>query len=171
MNNIAANQAMHPTAKRLFDALYSVTKAQIDGSEHPGDAAKALEQSPATITNWKTRGVSKEGLLKAHALFGISPTWVETGQGTPLDAPPSLPGFDQTPTLRQLVESLADWLNTLTNAQREQAAQRLQTLALAPDSQKARDALMEVQARDDACTDVVAKGKDPNAIWPRADEP
>ena len=45
-------------------------------------------------------------------------------------------------TLEQAVQVVADRLNTLSDSQRAQAAQRLQTLALAPDSIKARDALM-----------------------------
>lgn len=45
-------------------------------------------------------------------------------------------------TLEQAVQVVADRLNTLSDSQRAQAAQRLQTLALAPDSIKARDGLM-----------------------------
>lgn len=74
---------MHPTAERLFEALLAATDQKINGADNPGDAAKALEQSSATISNWKARGVSKEGRLKAHAKFGINPTWVETGAGAP----------------------------------------------------------------------------------------
>lgn len=53
----------------------------VDGRSEPGRLAHLLGESAATITNWKARGVSKSGALKAHAMFGISPTWVTTGEG------------------------------------------------------------------------------------------
>ncbi len=75
---------MHITAERLFDALKLVAK--VDGRESPGAVADFLKESPAVITNWKSRGVSKAGQLKVHAMTGISPTWLATGEGDMLPA-------------------------------------------------------------------------------------
>lgn len=70
---------MHETAKRLFEAMRILSG--IDGSTEPGRAAAFLGESAATITNWKSRGVSKQGMLKANALLGVSPHWISTGDG------------------------------------------------------------------------------------------
>lgn len=47
-----------------------------------------------------------------------------------------------SPTLAQALEVVATKLNLLTDDQREMVAQRLQTLARAPDSQRAREAVL-----------------------------
>lgn len=73
------NTGMHATTKRLFDAL--VELAKIDGYKEPGKVAQYLGESAATITNWKSRGVSKPGILKANKLLGIDPRWLESGEG------------------------------------------------------------------------------------------
>lgn len=49
---------------------------------------------------------------------------------------------DAKPTLAQALEVVATKLNLLTDDQREMVAQRLQTLARAPDSQRAREAVL-----------------------------
>lgn len=71
------NVGMHPTTKRLFDAL-----TLLDPDQHepePGVVARLFGESPAVITNWKARGVSKRGVLTAHHKFGINPAWITTG--------------------------------------------------------------------------------------------
>lgn len=75
---------MHATTKRLFDAL--VDLAKIDGHKEPGKVAQFLGESAATITNWKNRGISKQGILKANKLLGIDPRWLESGEGEMLPA-------------------------------------------------------------------------------------
>lgn len=45
------------------------------------ETAKAIDESPQTITNWKKRGVSKSGALKAAASFGVSANWILSGIG------------------------------------------------------------------------------------------
>ena len=88
-NSVFKNASMHPTSKRLFDAIRIVT----DGKLEP---AKALGQSSATITNWKARGVSKEGRLLALAQYSISPRWVESGDGPMLTIHASMTGESQS---------------------------------------------------------------------------
>lgn len=75
------NSQMHETASRLFEAIQHATKGRVDGFSSPGDAAAFLGQSAATITNWKVRGVSKDGQLSAHEKFGVNPTWIAKGAG------------------------------------------------------------------------------------------
>jgi len=70
---------MHATTKRLFDALMAFEK--IDGYKEPGKVAQYLGESAATITNWKSRGLSKPGILKVNKLLGIDPRWLENGVG------------------------------------------------------------------------------------------
>ncbi|BFM82804.1 hypothetical protein JUNP543_1122 [Acinetobacter baumannii] len=45
------------------------------------ETAKAIDEFPQTITNWKKRGVSKAGALKAAAKFGVAANWILTGEG------------------------------------------------------------------------------------------
>jgi len=45
------------------------------------ETAKAMDESPQTITNWKKRGISKSGALKAAASFGVSANWILKGEG------------------------------------------------------------------------------------------
>lgn len=70
---------MHPTAERLFLAVKSIRG--IDGKAEPGRVAKLLGESAATVTNWKARGVSKQGMLKLNELLGVDPHWLATGLG------------------------------------------------------------------------------------------
>lgn len=70
---------MHPTTQRLFEALLAV--ADVNGWEDPGKAATYIGESQATVTNWRSRGVSKGGMLKACALLNVSPHWLATGEG------------------------------------------------------------------------------------------
>jgi phage repressor protein C with HTH and peptisase S24 domain len=79
--HLVENAVMHETAKRLFDAILVVTNSKVDGFVSPGQVASFLNESPAVVTNWKSRGVSKDGRLKAHAKAGINPTWISTGDG------------------------------------------------------------------------------------------
>jgi phage repressor protein C with HTH and peptisase S24 domain len=40
-----------------------------------------MSESKQTISNWKARGVSRDGAIKAERLYGVSVDWVLTGQG------------------------------------------------------------------------------------------
>lgn len=60
---------MHPTLERLLD-LSGMNQEEL---------ARVLDESPQTITNWKKRGVSKQGAIKASAYFGKSTNWILNG--------------------------------------------------------------------------------------------
>lgn len=80
---------MHPSLARLFHALSVVTNSA--SPLRPGQVAKLMDASAGAITNWKNRGVSKEGAHQAARLHGISPTWVTDGTGDMLLTPSSIP--------------------------------------------------------------------------------
>ncbi|MNG43674.1 HTH-type transcriptional regulator PrtR [compost metagenome] len=57
--------------ERLLKAAGNISQEEL---------ARALDESPQTITNWKKRGVSKAGAIKASALFGVSTNWILSGE-------------------------------------------------------------------------------------------
>lgn len=72
---------IHPTAARLLEAAKLLKDA--DG---PSDVARLLGVSPQKVTNWKSRGVSTEGMLDAQRLIGCSAIWLQTGEGDMAEA-------------------------------------------------------------------------------------
>lgn len=79
---------MHPATERLYEA--AKTLCDISGQSA---IARALNESPQTVKNWESRGVSKSGALKAEELLGIRAGWVLTGEGSM-----TLDGGHVTPT-------------------------------------------------------------------------
>lgn len=67
-------KAAHPSVIRLLEA----------SGVSQEETAKAIDESPQTITNWKKRGVSKAGALKAAAKFGVSANWILKGDSNKL---------------------------------------------------------------------------------------
>lgn len=61
---------MHDSFKRLLEASGGLTQEEI---------ARRIDESPQTLTNWKSRGVSKSGSLKAAAVFNCSANWIWKG--------------------------------------------------------------------------------------------
>lgn len=66
---------MNETMERLY--RFALEEHGIQGQTA---LAKALNTSPQTINNWEARGISKEGKLKAHAVLGVDPFWLDTGK-------------------------------------------------------------------------------------------
>lgn len=62
---------MHPSVQRLLEASGKTQE----------ETAKEIDEFPQTITNWKKRGVSKSGALKAAAKYGVSANWILKGEG------------------------------------------------------------------------------------------
>ncbi|RZF53661.1 helix-turn-helix transcriptional regulator [Acinetobacter halotolerans] len=65
-------KAAHPSVIRLLEA----------SGVSQEETAKAIDESPQTITNWKKRGVSKAGALKAAAKYAVSANWILKGEAT-----------------------------------------------------------------------------------------
>lgn len=61
---------MHDSMKRLHE---------ITGITRKSALAKKLKVSPSTVTNWGTRGVSKEGALDAAEIFGVDANYILDG--------------------------------------------------------------------------------------------
>ena len=61
---------MHESFKRLLEISNGLSQEEI---------ARRIDESPQTLTNWKKRGVSKAGALKAAAEFGCSANWILSG--------------------------------------------------------------------------------------------
>ncbi|MDP4300366.1 helix-turn-helix domain-containing protein [Leptothrix discophora] len=107
--------------------------------------ADAIGVSPQHVTNWKKRGMPADWhVAVAHALGrsvdellgnATSNTETEARRANVLPRP-------ITPT--DIVTTLADLLDSLPEASRAEAEGRLLTLARAPDSQRARQALTEL---------------------------
>lgn len=67
---------MHESYKRLVKI-----SEEMLGTSEPGALARALGESPQVVSNWRLRGVSKQGMLKAHEVFGVYPRYIATGNG------------------------------------------------------------------------------------------
>ena len=67
---------MHPVTERLYQAAQAIR-----GISGQSAVARALNESPQTVKNWETRGVSKAGALKAEELIGVRAAWLLTGEG------------------------------------------------------------------------------------------
>jgi len=86
MSNIAFNNAafklvtmpaMHDTMVRLYDAA-----KQLRNVAGPSAVAHLLNESPQTIKNWETRGISRGGLIKAAQAVGCNLSWLDEGIGS-----------------------------------------------------------------------------------------
>ncbi len=74
---------MHPSMDRLLDFARRSTAALPLASrltDFAGVQAR-LGVSSAVMTNWKSRGISKEGALQAQEAMGCSATWLLSGEG------------------------------------------------------------------------------------------
>lgn len=85
---------MHPSMPRLLKCAQEATKGQRRAITDFKDLAARLGESSAVMTNWKSRGISKAGALKASRLFGCSATWLMDGKGDP--GTPAAPITEET---------------------------------------------------------------------------
>ena len=63
---------MHASMKRLYHAASQLSPAIRGQSE----LARAIGQSPQTVNNWESRGVSSRGATLCQTRLGISSTWI-----------------------------------------------------------------------------------------------
>lgn len=75
----AQNRPMKEIPDSWKRAAIALDAAHPDVSR-PSEVAAALDVSSATVTNWRSRGVSKEGALIFQRKLGISATWILEGQ-------------------------------------------------------------------------------------------
>ena len=79
---------MHETTDRLFE----IAKEQ--GVLKPADIAGRLNISQQALKNWESRGIAAKALPEVARVFGVSETWLRTGEGSrtvPVLIDPGLP--------------------------------------------------------------------------------
>lgn len=100
---------MHESVLRLLQCAKEATKTAREPVADFADLARKLGVSSAVMTNWKARGVSKEGAIKAEQVFGCSAQWVLTGErpaGGAEDEEESAPLAGQALVLEDALRSL-----------------------------------------------------------------
>lgn len=70
----------HESTRRLLDYARKATLGTKKEVQTPLQLIRRMGITSATFTNWKKRGVSKEGAIKAEELFGCSVQWVMIGE-------------------------------------------------------------------------------------------
>lgn len=76
----AQNGVMHESVTRLLDHARQKTAGTSSPVYTEADLKARLGITPAVMSNWKARGISKEGALAAEAEFGCSAHWLLTGK-------------------------------------------------------------------------------------------
>lgn len=101
--NGSDNEAMQPSYIRLLECAREATAASPKPITTTKAMYQALGESSATNTNWKKRGVSLEGAMKAQAAWGCSAAYVRDAKLPKwVMAPPdenSTPATDPKPSL------------------------------------------------------------------------
>jgi len=77
---------MHPSMQRLLQFARETTHETSAPVHDYADVGQRMGRSSAVMTNWKARGISKEGALQAEEVFGCSARWLMTGEGVPRGA-------------------------------------------------------------------------------------
>lgn len=72
---------MHESVSRLLDYARRKTKGSPVVIADFQALQVVLDASSAKMTNWKSRGISKEGAIKAERELGVSANWLLTGEG------------------------------------------------------------------------------------------
>ncbi|MDQ0068983.1 phage repressor protein C with HTH and peptisase S24 domain [Variovorax boronicumulans] len=72
---------MHESVSRLLDYARKKSSEFAKPGNDFGRLQVLLQVSSATLTNWKSRGVSKEGAIRAERELGCSANWILTGEG------------------------------------------------------------------------------------------
>lgn len=67
---------MHASTERLYQAA-----KQMRDVSGQSAVARLLNESPQTVKNWETRGVSRAGAMTAESVIGVRAAWLLTGEG------------------------------------------------------------------------------------------
>lgn len=67
---------MHPSTERLYQAA-----KQLRDISGQSAVARLLNESPQTVKNWETRGVSRSGALAAESILEVRAAWILSGEG------------------------------------------------------------------------------------------
>lgn len=82
---------MHPSFIRLLDCAKQATAKWPLGEriENESDLKAALDVTASTFSNWKSRGVSVDGALRAEELYGIPASWLRSAAVVTEESPSS----------------------------------------------------------------------------------
>lgn len=82
---------MHPSVSRLLTCAQHATREWPLGErvDSLSDLQTALEVTPQVFSNWKKRGVSRDGALQAEKIFGVPATWLLSSAVFSEESPPS----------------------------------------------------------------------------------
>jgi hypothetical protein len=124
---------MHKSAERLYQAVKEVRAV-----EGQSAVARLLTESPQTVKNWESRGISADGAIKVERLIGCRAAWLIDGAGDMsfAEAPATQPADWRLPavtpvTLAQAIEAIGHALaGDLPDDVRVDAADRLHKLAM-----------------------------------------
>lgn len=83
--DLVQNFAMHETYTRLLHAAKLMRGWATQAEIARGLTRNGYEVADAVLNNWRSRGVSKEGRLRASAIIGCRPLWLENGTGPIFD--------------------------------------------------------------------------------------
>lgn len=72
---------MHPTTERLYQAARDLKRTVGQSA-----VAALIGESPQTVKNWESRGVSSQGAINAGAIIGFNVQWLKSGVGQMADA-------------------------------------------------------------------------------------
>lgn len=86
------------------------------------ELGKALNISSATLTNWKSRGISREGAQAAEEVFGVSPSYVLKGTGLEASRQVQEPPATYMPQLGADAMVLARYFDKIRSIERRQVA-------------------------------------------------
>lgn len=84
-NNTLFKDGTIPSVHASMEKLYQFVDKSIKLSGQSALAHK-MKESPQTVKNWETRGISEGGALKAQHLFGCNANWL-LGQSEAAKAP------------------------------------------------------------------------------------
>lgn len=92
---------------KKMERLYKAAQ-ELKGINSPSELAKALNESPQTITNWAKRGISSSGSIRAQAVIGCSANWILTGEGPMVTDAETIRSIESACSQRYLVPILAN---------------------------------------------------------------
>lgn len=73
------NLFMHETFRRMLLAAQEATRA---GDITPKEIGDLLGETQQTVTNWRSRGISQQGIVKLNERLGVNPKFITSGAGS-----------------------------------------------------------------------------------------
>ena len=128
------NDAMHETAKRLYEAALVLSRGS---ATKPGEVAAFFGVTQQLLKNWESRGISQRGMVSVCEQHAVDLRWLSCGEGSSptqgagaqaslLNLAPPAPATGLS-TLEQALQIIDDALAPLDAADRRAALSLLKT--------------------------------------------